>query len=111
MRIQLCSVASLSRAILPMVLSAAERQTSSNDRPASLDLMSTTDTPERPATAIEIAPDGYPWLPALAAAVRDLRGGFTRWRIWGMLAINDVRQRYRRSLLGQFWLTLSMGVT
>ena len=28
-----------------------------------------------------------------------------------MLAWNDVRRRYRRSGLGQFWLTLSMAAT
>lgn len=28
-----------------------------------------------------------------------------------MLAVNDVRQRYRRSRLGQFWLTISMAAT
>lgn len=30
------------------------------------------------------------------------------WRMWLTLAWNDVRRRYRRSGLGQFWLTLSM---
>ena len=34
-----------------------------------------------------------------------------QWRIWWILAFNDVRQRYRRSTLGQFWLTISMAVT
>ncbi|WP_375458319.1 ABC transporter permease [uncultured Enterovirga sp.] len=42
---------------------------------------------------------------------RDLADGVRHWRIWGMLALNDVRVRYRRSKLGQFWLTLSMAVT
>ncbi len=31
--------------------------------------------------------------------------------MWSMLAWNDVRRRYRRSGLGQFWLTLSMAAT
>ncbi len=38
----------------------------------------------------------------------DIRQGLVSWRIWLMLAWNDVRRRYRRSGLGQFWLTLSM---
>lgn len=41
-------------------------------------------------------------------ARRDLRDGLGRWRIWWLLGIGDVRQRYRRSRLGQFWITLSM---
>lgn len=41
----------------------------------------------------------------------DIRQGLAAWRIWWMLAWNDVRRRYRRSGLGQFWLTLSMAFT
>ncbi len=40
----------------------------------------------------------------------DVVGGFGSWRMWWMLAKNDVARRYRRSRLGQFWLTLSMAV-
>lgn len=40
----------------------------------------------------------------------DVIGGLHSWRIWWMLAKNDVVRRYRRSRLGQFWLTLSMAV-
>jgi ABC-type polysaccharide/polyol phosphate export permease len=43
-------------------------------------------------------------------AVEDLLAGFAAWRIWGHLAWYDVRQRYRRSVLGPFWLTISMAV-
>lgn len=41
----------------------------------------------------------------------DVVAGLVSWRTWWMLAWNDVRRRYRRSRLGQFWLTLSMGAT
>jgi ABC-type polysaccharide/polyol phosphate export permease len=41
----------------------------------------------------------------------DIRDGLGGWRMWSMLAWNDVRRRYRRSGLGQFWLTLSMAAT
>jgi lipopolysaccharide transport system permease protein len=41
-------------------------------------------------------------------ALSDLRDSLSRWRIWWMLGTGDVRQRYRRSRLGQFWITLSM---
>ena len=45
-----------------------------------------------------------------ATAVRDVSSGLAAWRIWTMLASNDIKQRYRRSTLGQFWLTLSMAI-
>jgi ABC-type polysaccharide/polyol phosphate export permease len=41
----------------------------------------------------------------------DIHQGLVSWRIWWTLAWNDVRRRYRRSGLGQFWLTLSMAMT
>ena len=44
----------------------------------------------------------------LAAALTDLVLGLKQWRTWWVLAFHDIRQRYRRSTLGQFWLTLSM---
>jgi ABC-type polysaccharide/polyol phosphate export permease len=47
----------------------------------------------------------------LAEALIDLAGGLLRWRVWWVLALNDIRQRYRRSTLGQFWLTISMAVS
>lgn len=48
---------------------------------------------------------------AMVAALSDLLEGACRWRIWMVLAMFDVRARYRRSRLGQFWITLSMGIT
>jgi lipopolysaccharide transport system permease protein len=47
----------------------------------------------------------------LSAALRDIAEGGRAWRSWWVLAGNDVRQRYRRSAIGQFWVTLSMGLT
>jgi ABC-type polysaccharide/polyol phosphate export permease len=47
----------------------------------------------------------------LSLAVADFRGGFEDWRAWTLLGMHDIRQRYRRSRLGQFWITLSMAVT
>ena len=46
----------------------------------------------------------------LAAAISDLALGLAEWRVWGILAYNDIVQRYRRSSLGQLWLTVSMAV-
>ena len=33
-----------------------------------------------------------------------------QFRVWSILGWQEVRQRYRRSILGPFWLTLSTGV-
>lgn len=41
---------------------------------------------------------------------RELVDGIRATQIWGMLGWDDIRQRYRRSVLGPFWITLSMGV-
>ena len=49
--------------------------------------------------------------PHLAAAVQDIVAGISQWRTWWVLARNDVEQRYRRSRIGQFWLTISMAVS
>ena len=40
----------------------------------------------------------------------DLYRGIRAWRLWTMLGWNDIRLRYRRSVLGPFWLTLSMAI-
>ena len=43
-------------------------------------------------------------------AIRDIRDGILLWPLWGRLGWNDILQRYRRSLLGPFWLTASMAI-
>lgn len=43
-------------------------------------------------------------------AMQDIAQGFASWRIWWLLGVGDIRQRYARSMLGQLWITLSMGV-
>ena len=47
---------------------------------------------------------------AAEAALRDCMSGTMLWRLWGRLGWNDILQRYRRSLLGPFWLTASMAI-
>ncbi len=44
-------------------------------------------------------------------AVADFLTGFKNWRIWCLLAHQDIKLRYRRSTLGPFWLTISMAIT
>ena len=47
----------------------------------------------------------------MAAAWYDVIGGLLQWRSWFVLSWLEVKRRYRRSTLGQFWLTLSMAAT
>lgn len=42
--------------------------------------------------------------------LRDLRDGLLSLHIWPALGWQEIRHRYRRSLLGPFWLTISIGV-
>jgi len=44
------------------------------------------------------------------AAMRDLAGGLYDWNLWTSLGWLDVKQRYRRAMLGPFWITISMAV-
>jgi lipopolysaccharide transport system permease protein len=44
-------------------------------------------------------------------AFKDLLDGVMQWRVWLVLAYLDVKLRYRRSVLGPFWLTISMAIT
>jgi ABC-type polysaccharide/polyol phosphate export permease len=43
-------------------------------------------------------------------ALSDIVSAARRYSLMGMLGWQDVRQRYRRSALGPFWLTITMGV-
>lgn len=43
-------------------------------------------------------------------AVQEIWAALSAWRLWTLFGFNDVKMRYRRSTLGPFWATLSMGV-
>jgi ABC-2 type transport system permease protein/lipopolysaccharide transport system permease protein len=45
-----------------------------------------------------------------AMAWSDMVAGLASWRLWLRLGWNDILQRYRRSILGPFWLTASMAI-
>src|SRR5690606_38293826 len=42
--------------------------------------------------------------------LKDISAAIREYSLVGMLGWQDVRQRYRRSVLGPFWLTISMGI-
>ncbi len=51
-----------------------------------------------------------PWqaIPQWRLAWNDLVEGVMAHRVWTTLARIDIRQRYRRSVLGPFWITITM---
>lgn len=44
------------------------------------------------------------------SAFRDIRQGIVHWPMWTRLGWSDVKGRYRRTMLGPFWATLSLGI-
>ena len=56
----------------------------------------------------ESAPGPAPSQASLA--LLDIIQGARARYLWGLLGWQDIRRRYRRSVLGPFWLTISMGV-
>ncbi|MDH3378373.1 MAG: ABC transporter permease [Gammaproteobacteria bacterium] len=44
------------------------------------------------------------------AAIADITEGLFRWELWLLLAWGDIQRRYRRSLFGPLWTSLSVGV-
>ena len=45
-----------------------------------------------------------------AAFLRDVTDGMQAWRAWSALALLDIKHKYRRSVLGPLWITISMFV-
>jgi ABC-type polysaccharide/polyol phosphate export permease len=44
-------------------------------------------------------------------AYEDIKQGILQWRISLLLSYQDIQLRYRRSVLGPFWITISMAIT
>ena len=63
------------------------------------------DTPEA-----EVKLELPPVASQTSLALSDIIGGAHASHLWGLLGWQDIRRRYRRSMLGPFWLTISMGV-
>ncbi|OGO90156.1 MAG: sugar ABC transporter permease [Coxiella sp. RIFCSPHIGHO2_12_FULL_42_15] len=45
-----------------------------------------------------------------ADTVADYFSSFKSWRMWNYMALADIRRRYRRTLIGPFWTTLSLAI-
>jgi homopolymeric O-antigen transport system permease protein len=52
----------------------------------------------------------FPTRRDLHLAVADLRQGWAAMPLWGTLGWQDIRQRYRRSTIGPFWITIGMAL-
>jgi len=48
--------------------------------------------------------------PTTADAFADISQALGRWELWLAMAWQDIKQRYRGSMLGPFWVTISMGI-
>ncbi|TVQ85322.1 MAG: ABC transporter permease [Chromatiaceae bacterium] len=68
----------------------------------------TTSKPERRQQR-DLLPQGN-GLARLPRALRDIAEGWGQYQLWLTMAMQDIRKRYRRSKIGPFWLTLSMGI-
>ena len=71
--------------------------------------MSTAVTPIAPAMEINLRGD-MTFAVRNRWAMADIAGGVGLWRLAWALGWLDIRLRYRGSILGPFWLTISTGV-
>jgi ABC-type polysaccharide/polyol phosphate export permease len=75
-------------------------------------IQSTTSTTTADASAVDFLMLSNPTLKARMASTisQEIIAGFRAWPVWVIMGWDDIRQRYRRSVIGPFWITLSMGV-
>jgi ABC-type polysaccharide/polyol phosphate export permease len=53
---------------------------------------------------------GSSWRNWFADGFLDLKSGLRHWRLSHLIGLGEIRRRYARSRLGQFWLTLSTAI-
>ncbi|MFH0823261.1 MAG: ABC transporter permease [Pseudomonadota bacterium] len=46
----------------------------------------------------------------VSLALADMAAGLKAWEIWGVLGWNEIKQRYRRTFLGPFWITMTQAI-
>ena len=71
-------------------------------------MLQSTIAPSPSQTVLYVADAARPR--RLERALEDLSTGFARWRLAAALARLDIRNRYRGSVLGPFWLSLSTAI-
>jgi len=66
----------------------------------------------RSLRGLEVAPSREHNLGSLArSGARDVLDGMHQWRMWYLIGSAEMRRRYARSKLGQFWIMLSSAIT
>lgn len=68
--------------------------------------MQATAAPEQPEQPVAARSSARSW----SRAIGDIRDGVRATELWSHLGWQDIRQRYRRSVLGPFWITISQAV-
>ena len=68
-----------------------------------------------PVRTVDVSTEPNDAKPVIASragkAWQDLIGGIRKTWLWTALALQDIRLRYRGSVLGPFWLTVSTAIT
>ncbi len=72
----------------------------SSNRPTDVARMTRVDAADSPPSQSK----------TLSAAINDLVRGFRQHELWLQLGWQDIKQRYRRSVLGPLWITIATGV-
>lgn len=49
-------------------------------------------------------------IPQYDIAADDIISGIRNWRMWGRLGWQETKRRYRRTIIGSFWTTLSLSI-
>jgi ABC-type polysaccharide/polyol phosphate export permease len=65
----------------------------------------------QPVTLSTLEPSVFKRATPWQLAWQDIKEGLKMWPIWLMLAYQDIKLRYRRSVFGPFWITISMAIT
>lgn len=51
------------------------------------------------------------WMtPQYAIAIADIKAGLLSWDLWGRMGWADTKRRYRRTVIGPFWTTISLAI-
>ncbi len=46
----------------------------------------------------------------LKLTIKDIASGVSNYQTWSFMGFSEIRRRYRRTLIGPFWTTLSLGI-
>lgn len=70
----------------------------------------TVNEPSRRQKKIQALANGLEFVGISNEVTQDYCQGFLNWRLWSYMAFADIRRRYRRTIIGPFWTTLSLAI-